>query len=467
MEHREQNHRTGSVGRLLIIALPIALLLVDLGLVAWKVRLFYFISVPLWQYITLVWGIITGVVAFVGGVGPVVRILRAILTGRPGRQLISIDRVVLGAARAISRLLRRPGVSPLLSVVLSGIAIVVLWISPLPKLQPSSSGVAVVTLGSARGADDKLIYVADRANSRVIVFRSSNLHEVLTTIPIGTQGNSEGRGTPESLLELHRGNLQVLFVTDPANGKVHVVDIQSNAEIPPGLATGDTPRSMAITRDGRKLFVSNEQPIPTAGIMVFDVSSDNPRDFHLISKITRLNCPEGMALSPWGVRLYVATQCGGGMDPVFIIDTATDQIVGSVPGLAVGTSVAVNRDGTELFVSRGNFPCTLPGTTQVGSPLSVVDTKAVRIRYSVCLQMSGGIVAISHDSDERYLFVANGQRLSVFDTKHIDENPTPINDIQLEGPVEALGISDDNSVYAFIPQSRRLFLYSANGLVSP
>jgi hypothetical protein len=298
MEHREQNHRTGSVGRLLIIALPIALLLVDLGLVAWKVRLFYFISVPLWQYITLVWGIITGVVAFVGGVGPVVRIVRAILTGRPGRQPISIDRVVLGAARAISRLLRRPGVSPLLSVVLSGIAIVVLWISPLPKLQPSSSGVAVVTLGSARGADDKLIYVADRANSRVIVFRSSNLHEVLTTIPIGTQGNSEGRGTPESLLELHRGNLQVLFVTDPANGKVHVVDIQSNAEIPPGLATGDTPRSMAITRDGRKLFVSNEQPIPTAGIMVFDVSSDNPRDFHLISKITRLNCPEGMALSP-------------------------------------------------------------------------------------------------------------------------------------------------------------------------
>jgi DNA-binding beta-propeller fold protein YncE len=152
------------------------------------------------------------------------------------------------------------------------------------------------------------------------------------------------------------------------------------------------------------------------------------------------------------------------MDPVFIIDTATNAKLGSVAGLAVGTSVAVNRDGSRLYVGRGNFSCSIPDTKESGSPMTVVDTKTRQPRNTLCLHTSVGAMAVSRDPDARYLFVANGTWLSVFDTTTLDTTHKALNDIPLEGAVEGIGVADDNSVYAFLPNSRRLFLYSPAGL---
>jgi hypothetical protein len=68
--------------------------------------------------------------------------------------------------------------------------------------------------------------------------------------------------------------------------------------------------------------------------------------------------------------------------------------------------------------------------------------------------------------DARYLLVANGTMLSVFDTHVVDKTQKSLLDIPLEGSVEGLGIAEDNSVYAFIPSSGRLFLFSPTGFAS-
>src|SRR5262249_41238326 len=127
-------------------------------------------------------------------------------------------------------------------------------------------------------------------------------------------------------------------------------------------------------------------------------------------------------------------------------------------------SVAVNRDGTRLYVGRGNYPCRQQTAGEARSPLSVVNLKTLTIINTLCLQTSVGALAVSRDPEARYLFVANGTRLSVCDTKTLDTAKEPLNDIPLEAPVAGVGVASDNSVYAFMPQSRRLFLYSPAGL---
>jgi hypothetical protein len=72
--------------------------------------------------------------------------------------------------------------------------------------------------------------------------------------------------------------------------------------------------------------------------------------------------------------------------------------------------------------------------------------------------MSVGPMAVSRGKDAKYLFVANGSRLSVFDTTALDSTQDAFNDIQLSEPVAGIGVTEDNGVYAFLPKSRRLIL---------
>jgi hypothetical protein len=78
-------------------------------------------------------------------------------------------------------------------------------------------------------------------------------------------------------------------------------------------------------------------------------------------------------------------------------------------------------------------------------------------------------MALSRDLKQRYLFVGNGNRLTVFNTKKLAEEAAPLkdielNDIPLEAAVAGIGIADDNSVYAYLPTARRLFIYNPEGL---
>jgi DNA-binding beta-propeller fold protein YncE len=445
------------------VALPLILILPNIGLGLWKIHSAFFVSVPVWQYLANAWAAITAAGAVVGGIGLAIRIGRTLVTGRESGPRDPTDRVILRVSKAVTRSLRRPPVSLGLSIVLVATATAIYFIPIRPSLTRTSSSVVATMVGF-----NKYIYVADGAHGQVLVFDSSNLRKAAQVIPVGTAGNLESNGSPESMLELRRddprGPLHLIFVTDPAAHKVHVIDLRTNTLIPPGLSVDKVPRSLAITPDGRKLFVSNEQPVPNGGITVFDISDSDPGKFHSVARILGVNCPEGIALSPWGDLLYVASQCGGDGDPVFIIDTASNNKVASIPNMAVGTSVASNKDGSRLYVGRGNFPCVNPNSKERGSPLTVVDVKTKRPINTLCLRTSVGSLAVSRDPEARYLFVVNGNYLSIFDTKTIDSDQQPLKDIQLEGPIQGLGIADDNSVYAFIPSTPRIFVTSPTGL---
>ena len=67
--------------------------------------------------------------------------------------------------------------------------------------------------------------------------------------------------------------------------------------------------------------------------------------------IGKVNCPEGMTITPDGDRIYLASQCGSGNDPVFVIDTSTEDVT-AIPGFPVGHNVAVAPARQKVYVSR-------------------------------------------------------------------------------------------------------------------
>jgi DNA-binding beta-propeller fold protein YncE len=448
-----------------LAALAIILFLADAIYLLWAIWSSYFVSVPPFQYATLVWGIFSGIVAMVPIAAAGHRIIRAIVTGHEQRpRRISIDHLIFVFVQGLGTALRRPWVSLPTIVVLAATAPVIYFFARVDTSPRTSSSVVVVTKG-----DDKFIYVADSDNGQVLVYESRALAKPSAIIPIGTHGNQPGRGRPENMIELHRSEkVHLIFVTDTVSDKVHIIDLRYNTVSDSALAVGTAPRSLAVTPDQKKLFVSNEQPAPNGPIGVFDIGSDNPQEFRLTSTIKKVNCPEGLSISPDGRRLYVATQCSGGEDPILVIDTATNDTLYAIRKLAVGTSVTVSRDGRQIYVGRGNFPCARPNLSEAGSPFSVVSLGDNKIS-NFCLRTSVGPIALSRDRNQRFLFVGNGNRLTVFDTQKFADRKTLdatltdadpyLTDIPLEAAITGIGIADD-SVFAYLPQSRRLFLYS-------
>lgn len=438
-----------------IIVVILICLFLDLFLALWRVREVYFISVPIFQFAAITWGVLTGAITLAATLirvgGAVIRALRGV-TAEP--RPFSIDETIRIVIRFGGRVLRPLPVS--LSVLALLIAAgYLLFPSPPLELPPISSSVVVISKGS-----EKFIYVTASDQGEVRRYRATELSKPDARIPIGTSGNIGERGRPEQMLAVRRGQSHWIFVTDTKSNKVHVIEGDT---IIGSFSVGLAPRSLAVTPDGRKLFVSNEQPIPSGVIQAFDIEGPDPNKYVVTAAIKNVTCPEGLALSPRGNLLYVATQCGGGKDPVFIINTATNKIEGSIPKLAVGTSVAVSADGSRLYVSRGNYPCKM-SNGEDGSPLSIVDPKSKKVVNTVCLHTSVGPIAISRDKGGRYLFVGNGDRLTVFDRKSLDASDRSLNEIPLGSGVSGIGVDENNSVYAFVPGRALLFLYNPQGL---
>lgn len=440
---------------IVIIVVILICLLLDLFLALRRVREVYFVSVPVFQFAAIAWGALTGAITVAATLvrvgGAVLRALRGVIAEpRP----FSIDETIRIAIRFCGRVLSPlPRSMSLLALLV--VAGYFLLESPPWELPPISSSVVVISNGS-----EKLIYVAASDQGEIVLTRATELSKPYARIPVGTSGNLGERGRPEQLLAIKRGQSHRVFVTDTKSNKVHVIEGDS---IIGSFSVGLAPRSLAVTPDERKLFVSNEQPVPSGTIQAFDIHGPDPNKYVVAATIQKVTCPEGLVVSPRGDLLYVATQCGGGKDPVFIINTATNKIEGSIPNLAVGTSVAVSADGARLYVSRGNCPCKM-SNGEDGSPLSIVDAQSKKVVNTVCLHTSVGPIAISRDKNGRYLFVGNGDRMTIFDRKSLDVSDRNLNEIPLGSGVSGIGVAEDNSVYAFVPGKALLFLYNPEGL---
>ncbi len=349
-----------------------------------------------------------------------------------------------------------------LLVVLAGMQI---WAvdhvcSPDPKTGPYGSE------GIALSIDERLMYLPDGRNS-VAVFaalpamprkegRDPTLNELvanslnkvgpvyrqISTIQVGNSPQGFAR-TPDG---------RHLYVVNGDSGTVSVIDLRTNTVINT-LKVGDSPRWIVSSPKGDRIYVSNvysNRTEPWHG----SISIIDARQQALAKdEIKGVNCPEGLALSADGDRLYLASQCGKGQDPLFVIGTSNFQRLAEIPGLAVGNAVALSKDGRKAYVTRANFAWHDPVTGKTGAPLSIVDTGTNSIIKTIILQISGAGLAVTPDG--KYALVSNGYQLSVIDAQ-TDEL---VNNLSLRGYGNAITVRSDGMVIVSVSDIRRFVAF--------
>ena len=227
---------------------------------------------------------------------------------------------------------------------------------------------------------------------------------VVATIPVGKRPRGvhpspDGKllyvalsGSPIAGPPMHdaKGN-PVFPAEDPDAGDrsedgIGVVDLEQR-KLVRKLPSGSDPEEFAVSQDGSRLYVSNED-VATASVV-------SVADGRVMNIVRVKKEPEGVALSPDGRFVYVTCETGG---EVFVIDTATNKAVAEIPVGGRPRTVAFLPDGSRAFV-----PCETAGT------ITEVDTAGRKVLRVVRLPEGSRPMGTAIAADGRTLFVSTGR----------------------------------------------------------
>jgi YVTN family beta-propeller protein len=131
------------------------------------------------------------------------------------------------------------------------------------------------------------------------------------------------------------------YVLNYGTNSVAAIDTQTNQFVGPEIPVGSSPYSIAITPDGKKAYVGNDS---SESLNVIDLQTGQASP--ALELGTNLYV---VAISPDGKTAYMTTSAG----KVLILDTQTNQVVGSIPVEGENASVwgvAFTPDGKTAYV---------------------------------------------------------------------------------------------------------------------
>ena len=194
------------------------------------------------------------------------------------------------------------------------------------------------------------------------------------------------------------------------------------------IPAGSDPEQFALSRDGKKLFISNED----VGTVSIVRASDGK-----VEKIVPVKRePEGVALTPDGRQVYVTCETGG---EVFVLDAMSGR---KLLQFAVGgrpRNVAFLPDGSRAYV-----PSESTGVVHVIDAHAYIEVKSIALPEG----SRPMAVVVSRDGKKLYASTGRGGTVCVIDTA----SDTVVNTIKVGTRPWGLGLSPDGK-----------FLFSANG----
>lgn len=245
-------------------------------------------------------------------------------------------------------------------------------------------------------------YLVHEAKGHQISVIDVDTHEIVDVIDLGPEH------APHAMhLDTSTGTLFVSVEEGPAGpGGILALDPKTGQVTARFSAEAPIPHSAALTPDGRKVYTANKQAPYVSAI---DTATGETRRIAVAGS-------EGIAASPEGSRVFVATPTifAEGPHTVEVIDTATDDIVHSIPLTSAAGPVHVTTDG-KLLVGRwgttdptvwGTFDATGEPRSRSGS-LAIFDAKSYRPLGEVPIGI--GPINITATPDATTAFVANLQ----------------------------------------------------------
>ncbi|MCA1828734.1 MAG: quinoprotein dehydrogenase-associated putative ABC transporter substrate-binding protein [Myxococcales bacterium] len=215
------------------------------------------------------------------------------------------------------------------------------------KLAPDGK-LYVAVSGSPRagpGVRDEDLPPPDRGQDGIAVVDLGHANAV-TRLPGGPD--------PESF-DLSRDG-RLLFVSNEDASALSVVEI-ATARVLASVKVGAQPEGVTVSPDGKLVYVTSEED---GEIDVVDASR-----FTLLARPQVAPRPRAVAFTPDGARAFVTAEQGAAVD---VIDARRHQRVGRIAVAGKPMGLAMSRDGSRVWVSTGR-----------GGSVAVIDAATDRV----------------------------------------------------------------------------------------
>src|SRR4051812_37206220 len=293
-----------------------------------------------------------------------------------------------------------------------------------------------------------LIFVSNEKSGDVTVLDGAS-EETIATIPVGLRPRGihlspDGKfvyvavsGSPLMGPGVDRKYAEEKKSIKSADGVV-VIDA-ADLRVINRLNAGSDPEQMAISKDGTRLYIADED-VATASVIALPSGSK-------LAEVKVSEEPEGVAVNPVSGRVYVTCEekglvfsfGPGGEEPIHqfkvggrprsmaflpdgsrayvpaetdsllsIVDTSKDEVIGTIP-TGPGTKpmgTAITRDGKELYVTTGR-----------GNSVAVIDTASNKVVDTVSVGSRVWGIALSPDETKAYTCNGLSNDVSLVDLK--------------------------------------------------
>ena len=162
------------------------------------------------------------------------------------------------------------------------------------------------------------------------------------------------------------------------------------------LPSGTDPEVVAVSHDGTRVFVANED---AAKASVVDVATGA-----ILESFRSVRNPKASRCRPGVDRVWVTSEDDGA---VFVIDLPTHKVVASVPVGPRPRSIAFLPDGSMAYVPSEN-----------GATVTVVDAK--RLKPVKTIKLGDGMrpMGTAMAPDGKFLYVTTGRSKMLLDHRH-------------------------------------------------
>jgi YVTN family beta-propeller protein len=272
-------------------------------------------------------------------------------------------------------------------------------------------GSALIALSplAAHASQDYQIYVSNEKSGDVTVINGRD-NKVLGTIPVGKRprGIHAGAGGKTVYVALSgtpiaappqldaKGN--PIFQrgkddddddgvkADKSADAIGVIDV-AQRKLTGKIAGGSDPEEFALSLDGKKLYVSNED---VKAASVIDIASGKVE--HIIAVGQE---PEGVATAPDGKRFYVTCEAGG---EIYAVETAGYSTIGHFKVNVRPRSMAFLPDAAIGFIP-----------SESTGELNVIDTSNLKVLKVIALPAGSRPMSVKVSSDGRRIYVSTGR----------------------------------------------------------
>lgn len=231
-----------------------------------------------------------------------------------------------------------------------------------------------------------------------------------------------------------------IYLTDPGDNAVITIDAATYALVDyTSTGSNSSPRGIAISPDGSKIYVANEYPFDILGHGTVDVI--NTVTHHITMTIAVGESPLGIVLSPDGSKLYVANQ---GSNFISVINANSGASIGQIPLSSGASSLAITHDGSQLYATAVN-----------GNTVTVVNTATNQVAQSISVGMNPIGMAVS--PDDKKVYVVND-----------DVHSVSVIDIQTRAVLATIDLPNGSYPFSISlsPDGTKAYAVNQNGLIS-